>query len=222
MAHNMEYNSQKDELVIAEYGRNIQDLIIKTKMEADDEKRQLMAETIVNLMYQINPTNKNNEESKEKLWRHFFRIANYDIKVTPPDGVIPTAENTLNIPRKLEYPENIKSNRQYGMYVRDMINKALTIEDQELQDEYTMIIASYMKLAYRTWNREHFISDDIIKQDLITMSQGKLRISDDETIDTTVFISTSTANYSTRRRNNNNNNNKGRNNNHRNNNRRRR
>ena len=43
-----------------------------------------------------------------------------------------------------------------------------------------MIIAAYMKLAYRTWNREHFVSDDVIKQDLFKMSGGKIQISEDD------------------------------------------
>jgi hypothetical protein len=29
-----------------------------------------------------------------------------------------------------------------------------------------------MKLAYRTWNKEHYVNDEIIKQDLKVMSGG--------------------------------------------------
>jgi hypothetical protein len=207
----MEYNSQKDHLIISEYGRNVQELIMVAKSERDDSKRQLMAEAIVNLMYQMNPVNKNNDENKEKLWRHLFRIADYDIKVTPPDGIIPTPENTRIRPKRIEYPENIKANRHYGKYVRDLIKKAIEMEDQELQDEFTMVIASYMKLAYRNWNREHFVSDDIIKEDLIKMSQGKLRLADDDSIDLTVQLSRNTNTNNSRRRNSNSRNNSGRN-----------
>ncbi len=196
----MEYNSQKEDLIIAEYGRNIQDLVGKTRQEADPEKRQNMANAIINLMNQISPTNKNNDENKEKLWRHFFRIAKYDIDVIPPDGIIPTPENTVNVIGKIKYPENIKKHRQYGKHVRDMIAKALKLEDPETREELSKTIASYMKLAYRTWNREHFVSDDIIKNDLVSMSNGQLRIADEDSIDTTVYISTSTANYTLRKK----------------------
>ncbi|MBK9737220.1 MAG: hypothetical protein IPO92_20635 [Saprospiraceae bacterium] len=40
-----------------------------------------------------------------------------------------------------------------------------------------------MKLSYRTWNKEHFVSDDIIISDLSVMSANKLSVSDDHTIE---------------------------------------
>ncbi|MBP6824977.1 MAG: DUF4290 domain-containing protein, partial [Saprospiraceae bacterium] len=33
---------------------------------------------------------------------------------------------------------------------------------------------SYMKLAYKTWNREHYVSDDVVKEDLEILSDGQL------------------------------------------------
>ena len=58
----------------------------------------------------------------------------------------------------------------------------MKMEDGEKREEFVMIIAAYMKLAYRTWNREHFVSDDVIKQDLHTMSEGQITISEDDSI----------------------------------------
>ena len=52
---NMEYNSEKDTLIISEYGRNVQNLINYAKTVEDKELRQNYAERIVALMYQMNP-----------------------------------------------------------------------------------------------------------------------------------------------------------------------
>ena len=38
------------------------------------------------------------------------------------------------------------------------------------------VIASYMKLAYKTWNKEHYVSDDIVKEDLVLLSDGQLEL----------------------------------------------
>jgi hypothetical protein len=38
------------------------------------------------------------------------------------------------------------------------------------------VIASYMKLAYKTWNKEHYVSDDIVKEDLEILSNGQLSL----------------------------------------------
>lgn len=179
---NMLYNSQMDNLVISEYGRNIQNMIFAIKDMEDDKKRQDYAEAIVDLMHQMHPTDKNNPDSKIKLWHHLFKIAGYDIKVTPPDGEIPTPESTKIEKTTVSYPETLRKYRHYGKNVQVLVEKAVEMEDDEKREEFVMIIAAYMKLAYRTWNREHFVSDEVIKQDLLAMSGGKIQISDDDNI----------------------------------------
>ena len=179
---NMLYNSQMDNLVISEYGRNIQNMIHKIKDMEDEVKRQEYAEAIVDLMHQMHPTDKNNPDSKTKLWHHLFKIAGYDIKVVPPDGKIPTPENTKIELKEVVYPATLRKNRHYGKNVQTLIEKAVQMEDDEKRAEFVMIIAAYMKLAYRTWNREHFVSDEVIKQDLHKMSGGKIQISEDDNI----------------------------------------
>ena len=179
---NMMYNSQLENLVIPEYGRNIQNMINAVRELEDKDKRQRLAEAIVDLMHQMHPTDKHNPEYKNKLWKHLFRIANYDIDVTTPDGVVPTPETTLITPLKIEYPDSLRRYRHYGRNVQTLIDKAVAMEDGEKKEEFVMIIASYMKLAYRTWNREHFVSDDVIKQDLYALSGNTIQISEDDNI----------------------------------------
>lgn len=43
------------------------------------------------------------------------------------------------------------------------------------------VIASYMKLAYKTWNREHYVSDDVVKDDLEILSEGQLELHEGHT-----------------------------------------
>lgn len=184
----MEYNSQKDQLIISEYGRNVQNLIEYAKTIEEDEKRQVFVEGLVDLMHQMNPSHKNNAEYREKLWRHLFRIANYEINVTPPIGETPSPDSKHFIPSRLEYPENQKRFRHYGLNVKELLKKAQIMEDEEMKAEFLIVIASYMKLAYRTWNQDHYISDEIIKSDIVSMSDGKLSLPDDLTIDISAVV----------------------------------
>ena len=55
----MEYNSQKGDLDIAEYGRNIQLLVEHAKKVDDREERQVFVETIVELIQQLYPQSRN-------------------------------------------------------------------------------------------------------------------------------------------------------------------
>ena len=175
---NMEYNTEKDTLVISEYGRNVQNLIYHAKTVEDKELRQKYAERIVALMYQMNPDNKNLNNYRAKLWSHLLRIADYDIDVDAPEDSILAKEDVVK-PEKLEYAKSVRRYRHYGSNVMELIKKAVALEDGPKKDAFAETIARYMKLAYRTWNREHYVNDEIIKNDLVKLSKGNLKLSDD-------------------------------------------
>jgi hypothetical protein len=182
-ALHMEYNSQRELLVIPEYGRNVQRLILHSKTIEDKEERQAFVERMLDLMQQMHPQNRNIEDYKEKLWKHVFRIANYDLDVTPPSGIIPTPEDIKKKPEIVPYPKSEARFRHYGNNVTQLIKKAVAMEEGVIREGFTKVIGSYMKLAYKTWNREHFVSDEVIKNDLLTLSEGKLILSEDISID---------------------------------------
>lgn len=177
-SHNMEYNSQKENLIIPEYGRNIQQLVMHALTIEERTERQDFVERIIKLMMQMHPQNKNMEDYKEKLWRHVFRISDFQIDVDPVEGMeVPTQDNSYVKPDAMGYPDAVARFRHYGKNVQRMIAKALEMEDLEKQGHYAAVIGNYMKLAYRTWAAEHYVSDEVIVQDLEALSDGKLTLS---------------------------------------------
>lgn len=201
----LEYNSKRPGLVIPEYGRHVQKLIRHAQKIEDLELKQAFVDKVVDLMHQMNPTQKNVQEYREKLWKHLFRIATYDLDgVTPPNGQVPSIDESKIKPNKVEYPKSSFKFRHYGSLVQSMVNKAIAMEDQEMRDEYVQAIGYYMKIAYKNWNRDHYVNDDIIKHDLVAMSGGQITIAESFSLDHIKYTpSTSTPN---RRKNNNNNN----------------
>ena len=179
----MEYNSEKEDLIIPEYGRNVQMLIQHAKSIEDDGMRQAFVEKVIDLMHQMHPQNRNIDDYRSKLWKHIFRIAEYDIDVMPPNGEIPTPEEDLKKPEAVGYPMSNAKFRHYGNNVQILIDKALSMEEGPKKEGFVAVIGSYMKMAYRTWNKEHYVSDEIIKQDLVNMSDGKLAIPENESLD---------------------------------------
>lgn len=180
----MDYNSDQEILQYPEYGRNIQSMIMFAKSESNMEKRQLMIEAIVNLMYQMNPQSKNVDDYKEKLWKHVFHLAEYNLGgVLPPSGIHPTPDDVIKRPERIAYPVSGARYRHYGNNVHKLIKKALSMEDKVKKIGMVNTIGAYMKLAYRTWNKEHYVSDDIIKGDLESLSGGQLQLQDDVAID---------------------------------------
>ncbi|MFZ1703911.1 MAG: DUF4290 domain-containing protein [Saprospiraceae bacterium] len=182
----LEYNSTRDKLIYSEYGRFIQKMVVYCKDIEDKEERQKVAEVIIDMMQQMNPPLKNMTEYKNRLWRHFFKMADWDIDVDVPGEERPTEENTRLNPEKVPYMQHDFNWRHYGYITRTMIEKALVMEDGPIRQGYIETILSYMKLAYRTWNKEHFVSDDIIKSDLGVLSRHQIEIDDDHTIENLV------------------------------------
>lgn len=221
-AHNLVYNSKKEDLIMPEYGRHIQEMIKHAKTIEDPEERQAFMDKVVGLMIQITPQNRNIEDVRERTWQHVFRIAKYDIDVDTPNGEIPTPEAAKKRPKHMGYPRIQKKFKHYGNNVQALVEKALEMEDGDMKDDFVEVIGSYMKLAFKTWNREHYVSDDIIIEDLAAMSDGKLVPKDNARLDTLARANSrrSNNNNKNRSKDNNrgggrgrNNNNRGRNNN---------
>lgn len=183
MEFDLEYNSQREHLIIPEYGRNVQNLINEAKGIEDDAYRQAFVEKVVDLMLQLNPHNKNLDDVREKIWLHVFRIADYDLKVTPPKGLDPKPESKRKKPESVPYPHMMLRFRHYGNNVHNLIARALEMEEGPIKQGFVATIGAYMKLAYRTWNKEHYVSDDTIIDDLESLSEGKLVIDEGAELD---------------------------------------
>lgn len=180
----LEYNSERSLLIIPEYGRNVQKLIRHGKHIEDDAKRQAYMEEIVDLMLQMSPQSKNLEDFKDRLWKHVFRIGGYDLEVMPPNGVKPTPEDEQKKPEMVGYVNTGTRFRHYGHHVQTLIEKARSMEKGPIREGFVEVIGNYMKMAYKTWNREHYVSDDTIIQDLESLSEGELQLKEDASLDT--------------------------------------
>lgn len=179
----MVYNSSRDALIMPEYGRNIQKLIRHARSIEDNEERQAFIAKVVSLMMQLYPQNRNVDDYRIKLWNDVFQIADYEIDVVPPDGVIPVPEDHKRIPETVEYPKSEAKFRHYGHNVQKLINKALEMEENPKRDGFVNVIGAYMKLAYKTWNKDHYVSDNIIKNDLEALSENRLSIDENIAIE---------------------------------------
>lgn len=197
----LEYNSSRERLLLPEYGRNIQKLVQHAKDIVDPEARQSYVETLIELMNQMIPNSKSAKEIEDKLWNHLYYIAGYDLDVRIPEGVtLHKKGEVFMIPSEdVEYPQKKIPYRHYGWNVQNMIQKAMTMEDGPKKEEFSKVIASYMKLAYRTWGKDAFVNDELIKEDLRKMSQGQLDVADESSIDTYKSITAPTGNSQRRK-----------------------
>lgn len=180
----MEYNSARELLIIPEYGRNVQKLILHAKSIEDLEERNQFMYQIVELMLQMSPQSKNMDDARQRIWQHVFHIAGYDLELTLPEGIIIHEDYEDRRPEPMDYPVKGVRFRHYGHNVQNLVGKALQMEEGPKRDGFVEAIGNYMKLAYKTWNREHYISDEIIINDLESLSNGELTMRENASLDT--------------------------------------
>lgn len=178
MKVDIEYNTEKPLIAYPEYGRSIQEMLQYAATIESRPQRQKTVEAIIGLMMQLVPPggNRNMDDYREKLWNHAFAIADYNLDVTPPANITIRREEERPKPDPIGYPASATRFRHYGNSIQALIKKCIEMPEGPKKEGFVEVIASYMKLAYKTWNKEHYVSDDIVKDDLVILSDGQLEL----------------------------------------------
>lgn len=176
----VDYNTQRSPLSIAEYGRHVQEYIEHIKTLPDKEKRTSWVSNLVQIMTSLNPEIKLQANYKEILWGHIFHIANYELDVDCPYEII-QIKKEITVPKHLGYNSNGIRFRFYGRNLQMMIDKAAEMPNSELKQDLVNMIASFMYNSCKAWNNEN-LSNEVIAEHLNTLSKGQLKIAGDELV----------------------------------------
>lgn len=168
----MEYNTDRTQLHMPEYGRIIQQLVERCKELPTKEERNEMCHAIVDFMGQRNPQLRDEENYKHKLWDHLFILADYDLDVDSPYP-FPTKEELAEKPKRMEYPKLQGDFKFYGKSILQLIELAIQLEDGEEKGALIEVIANNMKKSYNIYNKEH-VTDDVIFRHLKELSEDRL------------------------------------------------
>lgn len=172
-----DYNTRRPDMVIPEYGRNIQKMVEHAITVEDRNERNKVAQAIINVMGQLNPHLRDITDFKHKLWDHIFIISDFNLDVDSPYP-IPDKETIFKKPEKLDYPQSRIRFKHYGKSTEAIIAKAIEMEDGDEKNELIQLIANLMKKSYLTWNRDS-VDDSLIISDLKNLSKGNLTVPDD-------------------------------------------
>ena len=164
-----------------EYGRYVQKVIDHAIKLEDKKERQAVAESIIQLMGVLNPQLRNTADYKQKLWDHLFIISKFQLDVDSPYPK-PTEATARIKPSHIPYPQNRIKLKHYGKNVEALVKKAIAMEDEGKKELFTEIIGNFMKMAYKNWSNEE-VSNDLIKEDMKSISGGELVISEEMNIE---------------------------------------
>lgn len=170
----LEYNTQREKLIISEYGRHIQKMVDHAASLNDRAERQKMAEGIIDLMGELNPHLRDVVDFKHKLWDHLFIMSDFKLDVNSPYEK-PELEKLFEKPEPLAYPNSKIRFNHYGKVIEMMIKEASEMEKGELRNKLTLAIANQMKKSYVNWNRDS-VEDKLIFKQLEQLSNGNLSL----------------------------------------------
>jgi len=170
--------SPRKELILPEYGRNIQKMIEHAVTIEDREERTRCAKSIIRIMGAMFPYLRDIEGFKYKLWDHLAIMSNFQLDVDYPFEIV-QKDNTSPKPQKLPYRSRKAKFAHYGKTVEQYINEASKIEDKEKQQKLIMFICNYMKKSLLEWNRE-IATDKKVINDFKELSHNELIVSEDE------------------------------------------
>jgi hypothetical protein len=169
-----DYNTSRPQLLLTEYGRNVQNMIKFIIGLEDRDERNKYAQAVIELMGFLNPHLRDVTDFKHKLWDHLFVISDFKLDVDSPYP-IPSRDTLISKPLKVPYPADRIHFKHYGKTVELMIAKAKLVEDIERRSVFVAAIANFMKMAYVNWNKDS-VTDETIINDLKILSKGELEL----------------------------------------------
>lgn len=170
-----EYNTSRPDIILKEYGRNVQKLVEYIRSVPDKEKRTQLAFTLIELMKQLTPSVKEaTPENPQRMWDDLYVIADFNLDLNSPFPV-PDRETLFKKPKHIGYPQSNIRFKHYGKNIERLIQEAVKLEDEQERNDAVIYLGKLMKTFYSNWNKET-LDDSVIVNDIRTMSQGKLSL----------------------------------------------
>lgn len=170
----LDYNTQREQLVMPEYGREVQNMVdICGKLDTK-AMRQSCAEAIVTIMERMFPQNHEDVNYKQKLWDHLAIMSDFKLDIDWPYD-ISQANKILAKPQPMEYPMTKISVRHYGHIMAEVFERLKTMDPGEERDALTKLAANQMKLSLMMWSHGS-CDDEKVASDLAKYTDGKIQL----------------------------------------------
>ena len=170
----LDYNTQREKLLMPEYGRNVLKMVEQLKAIEDREKRSEQARAVVKTMELLNPQVHGQENFEQKLWDHLYMIAGYDLDVDSPYPC-PVAEEFETKPVQIPMKGTKIRATHYGRNIEKIIDLLCEQPDGEVKTEMIRSLAIYMRQQYLIWNKDN-VADGTIFSDIEKLSENRLKV----------------------------------------------
>lgn len=177
----LDYNTQRERLILPEYGREIQQMVDYAVKLKDRAERQRCAEAIIAVMKRMFPEGREMENHEQKLWDHLAIMSNFQLDIDYPFDVAGAVQMAKK-PDPMPYPMQKIPVRHYGAMMFQVFNKLKTMKPGKERDELVALTANQMHRNLVQWS--HGSSDvEKVASDLARYTDGNIQLD----LDTFVF-----------------------------------
>lgn len=170
----LDYNTQREQLIQPEYGREVQKMVEYAVSLNDKEERQLCAKTIISIMERMFPQSKENADYKQKLWDHLAIMSDFKLDIDYPVD-ISKAKSMEQKPQPIGYSKEKNPVKHYGSLVFQLFERLKTMPAGKERDALTKLTANQMKRNLIQWS--HGSNDDEkIISDLARFTDGIIQL----------------------------------------------
>lgn len=158
----VDYNTERQSMVMAEYGRVVQDMVKYCISIQDREERQQCAQAIVAVMANISQEKLTNIDVQQKMWNHLAVISDFQLDIDYPVEII-KKEEVEEQPAPMALPQRKIRARFYGRILEQALDTLAKMPDGEERDALTCKVANQMKQSLFTWNPDVMSEDKVIR-----------------------------------------------------------
>lgn len=170
----LDYNTQREKLIMPEYGREVQSMIDYAVTLEDRDERQRCANAIVAIMERMFPQAAGTADFQQKLWDHLAIMSGFRLDIDYPCD-ISQAGKIAEKPAPVEYPMKKIPVKHYGYMMFELFDKLKTMEDGPERDELIRITANRMKRNLRQWSNGS-ADDEKVASDLAAYTDGRVQL----------------------------------------------
>ena len=170
----LDYNTQREHLVMPEYGREIQKMVDYAIDLPTKEERTACAQTIIRLMETKMPQLRGNADYEQTLWDHLYLMSGKLLDIDWPFDVS-EAEKILTKPDPLPLPQNKIRQRHYGKLMEELFEQLKTMPEGPERDELVRLTANQMKRDLATWGHGS-MDDEKVADDLARFTDGIIQL----------------------------------------------
>lgn len=170
----MDYNTQREKLLMPEYGREVQKMVDHALTLPTREERLQCAKAIVKQMEYRVPQIKENANYQQTLWDHLYLMSNKQLDIDWPYD-ISDAEHITTKPEPLKHPDSSISLRHYGRLVEELLEQLKKIPAGQERDTLARYTANQMKRDLVLWGHGS-TSDEKVASDMARLTDGVIQL----------------------------------------------